>query len=790
MKLPISWLNDFIETEASVDDICNALTGIGFEVEEVIKYGINISNVVVGKIIELMPHPDADKLKVCKVDIGNEVLTVITGADNVKVNDIVPVAKDGAVLPNGKTIKAAPLRGIMSYGMLCSGGELNINDAFVSGASVNGILILDGDLKIGEDIIKALKLDETVLDISITANRSDCHSIFGLAREIATSLKLNIKEPNFEFTLAANSEKIPSVKISTSECPVYSRSMISDIKIEESPKWMQRRLFMCDINPINNVVDITNYVLLEIGQPLHAFDRKIINGNIIVRNASVGEKITALNGEEYALSPYMTLICDEEKPLAIAGVMGGKFSGITNDTKTVFLESARFNRGNIRNTSLKLGLRSDSSKKFERGVDYYSVEFGRRRALALFEQLGVGKVVYDCPIDERPIKSIKTSTSQINALLGIVIPKKDIISILETLGMKVEVDKNELNVSIPAYREDIDNYTDLAEEVIRFYGYDKMNETFMPTSSVTIGGLTYRQKHIEDIKDMLCAYGAYEIMTYSFTDEKVYDKLCLLENDRRRSAIKIRNPISEDLSIMKTELVSGMLSVIATNLTRRNDNFRLFELAKVYEAELPVKDLPNERDTLCVSLVGGKEDFYEIKSIFTGILDNFKIAYTIKSSNEPYLHPGISADLYVGDKLIASFGKLHPSVCKNFGIKKSDIFIGQMHCEIITEQKETVVKYKPLPKFPSVERDLAIIVNESITIGDIVDAIKKSDKIIENVELFDIYRGEQIEKGYKSVALKIKLVPVDKTLIDSEIADIMGKVLSALKNKFDARVRE
>ena len=790
MKLPISWLKEFVNTDASVEEISNALVNVGFEVEEVLNYGEGISGVVVGKILDIQPHPDADKLRICSVDVGKETLTIVTGAKNVNIGDVVPVALDGAVLPS-KTITAAPLRGVMSYGMMCSGGELNISEAFVDGASVDGILILNSSLTIGEDIITALDLKETVLDVSITANRSDCHSILGLSREVATALKTKVKMPSVDFTVNDSNLKFPSVKITSSDCPVYSSALISDINIAPSPKWLQKRLFMCGINPINNVVDITNYVLLEIGQPLHAFDLNMIEDGIIVRNAKDGEKITALNGESYELKSDMTLITDTKKPLAIAGVMGGKYSGISDNTKAVFLESARFNRGSVRNTSRELGLRSDSSTKFERGVDYFSVEFGRKRALALFEQLNAGKVVGDRPIEPREAKVISTTIDDINGLLGIEVPKKNMIDILQALGMEVTTDCRTLTVKIPDYREDMDNYTDLAEELIRFYGYDKMNETFMPTSAVTIGGMTHRQKRLEEIKDLLCAFGAYEIMTYSFTDDKVFDKLNLALGDKRRNAIRIINPISEDLSVMKTELISGMISVIATNHTRKNDNFRLFELAKTYEAKsFPMTELPIENDILCVGLSGDNEDFYELKNIFTSILEHFNIDYKVQPSHEPYLHPGISADLIVNGKIICSLGKLHPLTCKNFGIKKSNVFVGYINCGVITAAKDCIVKYKPLPKFPSVERDLAFIVEENAAVGEIILAIKSADQLIGEVELFDIYRGEQIEKGYKSVALKIRLVPKDKTLVDSEIAQSMQNVVAMIKDKFNAKVRE
>ncbi|MBR2970513.1 MAG: phenylalanine--tRNA ligase subunit beta [Clostridia bacterium] len=802
MKLPISWLKEFVSTDASVKDICDALVGVGFEVEEVINYGEGISGVVVGKIIDIKAHPDADKLRICSVDVGKEVVTIVTGASNVSVGDVVPVALDGAVLPD-KSIKAAPLRGVMSYGMMCSGGELKISEAFVDGASVDGIMILDSSLTLGEDIVTALDLKETVLDVSITANRPDCHSILGLSREVATALThctvngrslssgaVRVKMPSFDFVQHDVTAAIPRVRITSPDCPVYSSAMLDSIKIEKSPKWMQRRLFMCGINPINNVVDITNYVLLEIGQPLHAFDLSMIEGDVTVRLAGDKEKITALNGEEYEMSGDMTLICDDKKPLAIAGVMGGKYSGISDDTKAVFLESARFARGSVRTTSLKIGLRSDSSTKFERGVDYYSVEYGRKRALSLFEQLGAGRVLVDRPVAMPEKKVIDTTIDAINGLLGIEMPKKNMVEILQSLGMDVVNECRSLMVTIPHYREDMDNFTDLAEEIIRFYGYDKMEETFMPTAAVTVGGMTHKQKRIEAIKDLICSFGAYEIMTYSFTDEGVFDKLNLSPDDARRGAIRIINPISEDLSIMKTELVSGMVSVVATNLTRKNDNFRLFELARVYEAKLPIAELPDEKDILCVGLVGGKEDFYQIKNIFTSTLEHFDIDYSVVESTEPYLHPGMSADLLVGGKVVCSFGKLHPLAAKSFGIKKADVYVGYLRCEVITDGKDTVVKYKPLPKFPSVERDLAFVVEENSQVGKIVAAIKETSSLVGDVDVFDIYRGAQIEKGFKSVALKIKLVPTDKTLVDAEIAGVMTSVVQMIKCKFNAKVRE
>ena len=787
MKLPISWLNEYVDvSEVSVKELCDALVGAGFEVEEVIKYSSDISGVVTGKILSINKHENADKLKVCNVDIGDKTLVIVTGADNVNVGDVVPVALDGALLGN-KVIKSAPLRGVMSYGMMCSGAELKTDDAFIDGASVNGILLLDKNLPLGKDVIKLLNLDETVLDVAITANRADCHSILGLAREVSAALNIPMKSPSFDYNYISSDIKIPSVKVTSPDCSAYTGALITNIKIEPSPKWMQRRLFMCGVRPINNVVDITNYVLMEIGQPLHAFDLRFIQGSVVVRRANCGEEIVALNGENYKLDDTMTVICDETKPLAIAGVMGGEGSGINDDTANVFLESARFLRGSVRATSRKLGLRSDSSARFERGVDYYSVEAGRKRALSLFSLLCAGTPVVETELDNIPKKVISTTQKQINSILGISVPVKKSVEILTNLGFDVANSGDKLTITVPSFREDIDNFTDIAEEVIRFYGCDKLKETMMTSAAVTIGGLSEKQKRINAVKQIALSLGCYEILTYSFTDRKVFDKLLLSESDSRRNAIAIRNPITEDLSIMKTELVSGMVSVISTNVQRKNGNFMLMELAKVYNGNLPLTELPKENSVLCV---GGVDcDFYDIKAVFTTVLRSFDVQYTIERSKEPYLHPGISADLIVDGEAIASFGKLHPSVMKNFGIKNGEIFVGSLNVERLLCDKTVPHRYSPLPKFPPVERDLALVVNDDVQVGDIIQAIEQADSMIREVRLFDVYKGEQIQKGYKSVAIKFKIVSYDKTLVDNEIVQIISNVINTLAKRFNAKVR-
>lgn len=793
MKLPLSWLNEYVTVKDDPKTLADKLLNIGFEVEEIIYVGKGIENVVVGEIESIEKHPDADKLQVCSVNVGKEKLVIITGAHNIAVGDRVPIALDGANLPNGTHIVSSPLRGIMSYGMMCSGEELCIDDNVIEGAEVHGILILDKDAPIGEDVKKVLGLDEYVFDISVPANRPDCQSVYGMAREIAAIYGTQAKKPEIGYNEVKTEGKPVKVTIEAPDlCSAYTGRVVSDVKIAKSPKWMRDRLRYVGIRAINNVVDVTNYVLAEIGQPLHAFDLNLVRNEIKVRRAASGEKIVALDGQAYELNEKMLVIADEAKPVAIAGIMGGEYSGINEDTHSVFLEAARFAKENIRTTSRAIGLRSDSSARYEKGVDFDSVELGRERALTLFDKLGAGKVTSLASRGgekEQPLKVIETTVDRINELFGITVKAEDMVRILTSLEFGVKRNGNKLTVTVPKFREDVDNYTDLAEEVIRFYGYSELTEDFIKSVRPTVGGVSVRQKNISDIKNMMAAYGALEAYNYSFINYKVYDKLRIASDDPRRNVIRIINPLSEEFGVMRTQLVGSMLNSVYVNTSRKNNDFRLFEIARTYiPKSLLLTELPEEHDTLCAAFVGKSEDFYALKSVVGNVLKN-RVKLTIERSNEPFLHSGISIDLFEGGKKFGYVGKIHPTVAENFGIPE-DVYVAEIDLSGFIFDAEKIVRFKPLPKFPIVDRDLAVTVKESCTVGELIACIRESiGELCESVELFDVYQGEQIESGFKSVAFSIKLYSDEKTLVDAQIQECMNRAVEGLGKQFGAKLR-
>lgn len=794
MKLPLSWLKDFVNIDVTAEELSDKLLGIGFEVEEIIYTGKNIENVVVGKIISVKKHFSADKLQVCMVDVGKKITQIVTAATNISVGNCVPVALDGADLPTGKHIVASELRGAMSYGMFCSGKELMIDNSVIEGAEVDGILILPENSQIGQDIRETLGLNEYILDISIPANRSDCQSIYGMAREIGALYGKKAKKPATNYKEYETEDcTIPSIEISdTNLCSLYTGRLITDIKIEQSPKWMRDRLRHVGIRSINNLVDVTNYVLIEVGQPLHAFDAAYIDGNIFVRRAYENEKIIALDEKEYTLNNKMLVIADEKKPLAIAGVMGGEYSGISKETKCVFLEAARFAKDCVRKTSRALGLRSDSSARYEKGVDWSCVDLGRERALCLLSQLKAGKVTTlkaQDGLEPPKAKVIKTSAKKINDLFGIEIKQSIMLKTLKALEFSAVSSGNEIICTVPDFREDIDNFTDLAEEIIRFYGYDSLRSDLIADAHPTVGGLSVRQKNIDGIKAQMTAYGAYECCSYSFINPKQFDKLGYTESAPERKAIAILNPLSEEFSVMRTELVGSMLNVVAHNQSKKIDNFRLFEISKIYlPKSLPLDRLPAEHDVLCIAFVGKNEDFYKLKSAVKHVVSPFT-DFELSRSEKPYLHPGISADIVVKGKIIGSFGKVHPVTADAFDIG-TDVYVAEIDLSAFIEKTLATVQFKPIPKFPTVDRDLAVTVEEKYTVGELSSCIKEAGgELCVGVELFDIYRGEQIEQGYKSVAFNIKLRSETGTLIDAEIQQTMDAIILKLNEKFGAKLR-
>lgn len=796
MKIPFSWLKDYVDIKCSPEELQSKLFSCGFEVEEMKKVYEHINKIVTCKILEIEKHPDADKLSVTKIDAGQYgVLQIVTAAKNINVGDIVPVALHNSTLFNGEKIQKGKLRGVVSEGMFCSGEELGINDDWYEGASVNGILILDNNFPLGEEVKDLLDLNEVMFDINVTANRSDCQSILGIAREIAAVLETNLKMPDLSFDVDNNLSTKNTIYVENRDldlCPRYKAHLIKNVKIESSPLWLKRKLFSMGLRSINNIVDITNFVLLEIGQPMHAFDlNDLTNAKIIVRKAFNGEKIITLDEKEFELNSENLVICDDIRPVALAGIMGGLNSEIKQTTKDIVFESAKFARDNIRKTSRLLGQRSDSSARYEKGVDYLSVELGMKRALNLISNLKCGTIAcdeYDFIDKELKEKVISTTISKVNGVLGIDIPSEYISKILKNLGFGVTINGDNLDVVVPLFREDMESYPDIAEEIIREYGYDHINSTLLKSCSITTGGFSEEQQTKENLKNLMVSFGFNEMISYSFVPEKDFD---IFGFEKENNIIKILNPISEDLAVMRVSLIPSILRSVSHNISRKNVNFRLFELAKTYK-KVANSELANEKDNLGFAIYGDAEDFFSLKGVVEGILKYFikdvKINYV--ESDIKYLHPTRSANIIVNNINIGYFGQLHPETSEKFDIDKPvyvcEIYFDEMINKI--ENKKTV--FKPISKFPSVERDLAIVVNSEINCAKVVDVISESaGNLLEKLSLFDIYQGGQVPEGKKSMAFNLVFVSNERTLGLEEVDNIIKNILLSLKEKLNAELR-
>lgn len=800
MKVPFSWLKDFVDIDCSAKELEQKLFSCGFEVEELTEVAKNVDKIVTCKILEIEKHPNADKLSVTQVDAGKYgKLQIITAAKNIAVGDIVPVALDGSTLYNGEHIYNGKLRGLPSQGMFCSGEEIGITDDWYDGASVNGILILKENYPLGADIKEVLELNDFIFDINVTANRPDCQSILGIAREVAAVLKKPIKLPDFSYKTCPKILTKQTVKVDVKAqdlCQRYKSHLVKNIKIAESPLWLKRRLFLMGLRSINNIVDITNYVLLEIGQPMHAFDLSDLEGkSIIVRRAENGEKITTLDNKEFSLCSDNLVICDEKKPVALAGVMGGLNSEIKETTADILFESAKFSRDNIRKTSRALGQRSDSSARYEKGVDYLSVENGMNRALNLISKLNCGDIAFDeYDIIDKQLseKVIETTISKVNGVLGLNISSELIKNILESLNFVVNICGDNLTIKVPLYREDMESYQDVAEEIIREHGYDYIQPTLLDSSRITNGGRNYNQRKEENFKDFLASMGFNEIITYSFVPEKDFEIFKIDTTDSKDKYIKILNPISEEMAVMRTKLTPSMVRTVLYNLNRKNESGRLFELAKVYHPKsLPLDELPFEEKILCCALFGNDEDFFTAKGVVENLTDAFcngrNVSY-IKSI-EKHLHPTRSADVYIENEKIGSIGELHPTVSEKVGIDKK-VYIIELSYDKMKNYFNNKIVFKPLSKYPTVERDLAISVDNAISCGSIIDAIKCSGgKYLKNISLFDVYSGDQIEKGKKSLAFNLLYVSDEKTLSVEEVDTSIKSILKQLKDQFNAELR-
>ncbi len=801
MKVSLSWLKDFVDIDVDVETLADKLVGAGFEVEEIIDAGANMRNVVLGKIVELEKHPDADKLQICQIDVGGkELVQIVTGAQNVSKGDLVPVAMDNSLLPTGQEIKKGKLRGVPSNGMLCSGEELKLTESEYVGASVHGILIMNGEkYPLGTDMNVVLGNDDVVLDIGVTANRSDCNSVLGIAREVATVLNKPLKMPDvsFETDKSVKVNDIIDVDVEDKElCPRYMAAAVSDIKIQDSPEIIQKRLKSVGLRPINNIVDITNYVLIEIGQPMHAFDKNYIEGGkIIPRRAKNGEKIVALNEKEYVLDDTMLVICDVKKPCAIGGVMGGLNSGINDKTNTIIFESAKFLRDNIRRTSRKLNLHSDSSFRYERGIDFDSQRLGIMRALSLIYKYGFGKIadgLIDRLSQDLTRNKVETSVEEINGILGIEVPKDTVLNILNSLQIQSEIDKDgKLTCVCPAFRDDIENANDLAEEVIRLYGYDKVKSTLLKGGNQTLGGKNRQEKNIDVLKDICVYHGMSEILTYSFTTPKSFDILKLSQDDARRNCVKLLKPLGEDLSVMRTTLAYSMISTLASNCLKSNKKAKLFEIANVYLPQTSdMSQLPSEVNTLALGRYGEGEDFFTMKGIVEVILKKFGLNGEFKRADISYLHKGRSADIYVGKNLIGYLGEVHPEVAKSFDVSER-MYIAELNVDMLNKLADCSYEFVAISNYPPIERDIAVVVDESVLAGDLLACVRKGGgNLLVDAKIFDIYRNKEVlGENKKSVAISLVFRLAERTLTDEEVNAKINRILSKLSSEHNAVLR-
>ena len=793
MNLPMSWLNDYMDIDVTPKEYSDRLTMTGSKVEGWENMGESVQNVVAGKVLTCEDHPDSDHLHVCTVDAGTgEILQIVCGAPNVKAGIIVPVALVGAVLPDGK-IKKGKLRGVESYGMLCSHDELGITEDMLGYEPEYGILILPDDTKIGTDIKDIFGMNETVVEFEITSNRPDCFSIIGLARETAASFNKKFTIPEVKFN--ENSENIAdtiSVDVQDKDkCKRYCARMVKNVKIGPSPSWMQERLRACGVRPINNIVDITNYVLLEYGQPMHAFDLRDLQDNkIIVRRANDGEVIKTLDEQERTLTSNDLVIADGGRAVAIAGVMGGFNSEVKDDTTTVIFESATFDGASVRLTAQRVGLRTESSSRYEKGLDYNNTVPVVERACQLVEKLGCGENVggmIDVMGNVTDMQPLAFRPDKINAFLGTEIPTEDMVKYFDALEIKVDLDK--MTVTPPSFRPDLEGEADIAEEVARFYGYDKIPVTLL-SGEATCGMKTERQQVQDRVNELLTAQGMYEIYTYTFTSPSIFDKLNIPKDSEMRNVVKITNPLGEDTSVMRTTTIASMMDILSRNYNYRNPSAKLFEIGKIF---IPTTDgeLPNEPVKITMGMYGDNVDFYDIKGVCETMfaqLNVKNVKYEAVTDN-PTFHPGRCAKISAGNKVIGIIGEIHPAVSRKYGIE-TPVYIAELDFENVFLNIKTDIKFKELPKYPAVTRDIAMLVDKTVPVADIENVIKKaSGKMLESLQLFDVYEGKQIPEGKKSVAYSAIYRSADRSLTGDEVQKVFDKVVKNLENQIGAQLR-
>ncbi len=792
MIVTLNWLGDFVDLEGiTLKTIIEKFTNIGFEVEEVRELSKGMERVRIGRIEKLTRHPNAERLQICDISLGGEErVQILTAATNVFEGALVPCALDGADLPNGTKINTTNMRGEVSMGMLCSGEELVITDSVYPTASVDGIMILDESATPGQGIAEFLGLDDVVLDLKVLANRPDCQSVMGLAKELSVAL-------NREFKMGGvlslgEAQTLPlEVEINTQLCPVYLANIIRDVNITQSNKIIQQRLRAIGLNPKNCAVDLTNYILFETGQPLHAFDYdKIADHKIIVRQANPNESMIGFDDKVYELNENMIVITDTKQVIGIAGVMGGRDFSVTENTKNLVIESAVFDRVSVRRTSRALGLRTDASARFERGVETISAVLGLQRTISLAKSLGIGspccETIASGEVDTS-FRQIDLPIQEVYKTLGIEIEPEIMIDILNSLGIETTLDDNVLIARVPSLRADITRTADLIEEIIRFYGFDKIKPTYCEKSQSIKGGMDYALNLEYELIDYCLSVGANQVRTYGFRSPLELDKLSLSNDDPLRNTVKIENPLSLDYSIMRTQMLTSMLSVATHNEKHKNNSIKIFEIGKVFKNDRSEEKLIPTENKILAFLSTGNTDFFEVKSLAELIASRLNTNFTYTPITLPYFHPNISASISLGRTVIGYVAKVHPAVTKNFDIK-SDCYYLELNLNLLPVKK--FKKIKALPKFPAAYRDLSVVVDEKVLIGDMISNIKKAGgNNLENVELFDVYTGEQVEKGKKSVAFNFEFRKSDSTMTQEEVNILFDKILSTLQQNFDATLR-
>ncbi|MEG0107927.1 MAG: phenylalanine--tRNA ligase subunit beta [Lachnospiraceae bacterium] len=797
MNTSLSWIKAYVpDLEVTAQEYTDAMTLSGTKVEGYEILDADLAQIVIGQIDQIQSHPDADKLIICQVNIGAAHVQIVTGADNVKEGDKVPVVldggrvaggHDGSKTPGGIKIKKGKLRGVESFGMMCSIEELGSTRDMYPEAPESGIYIFEEDAKVGSSAVEALGLTDVVFEYEITSNRVDCFSVLGIAREAAATFGKQFVAPIVKET--GNQEDVNTfMKVTVKDTALCSRfcgRVVKNIHIEPSPKWMQRRLASVGIRPINNIVDITNYVMEEYGQPMHAYDLATISGNeIIVRRAAKGEKFVTLDGQEREMDERVLMICDGEKSIGIAGIMGGENSMITTHIETMFLESACFDGTNIRLSSKKVGLRTDASGKFEKGLDPNHAKAAMDRACQLIEELGAGEVVGGM-IDvyekvKEPVR-VKFDADKINQLLGTDIAEEEMLGYFQKIELPYDAKTKE--VIVPTSRPDLRRLADLAEEVARFYGYDNIPTT-LPCGEATTGKLSFKLRVEEVAKDIAEFCGFSQGMTYSFESPKVFDKLLLPKDSKLRETVTIMNPLGEDYSIMRTTSLNGMLTSLATNYNRRNKNVQLYELGNIYiPKQLPITELPEERMQFTLGMYG-EGDFFTMKGVVEEFFEKVGLhekTYYDPNAGKSYLHPGRQASILYQNKVVGCLGQIHPEVADNYGIG-IDAYVAVIDMPEIVTLATFDRKYEGIAKYPAVHRDISMVMSKDILVGQIEDVIaRRGGTYLEKYELFDIYEGAQIQEGYKSVAYAITFRGQDKTLEDADVSSAMKKILQGLE---------